>query len=113
MLVWWTEKTTEITQNVHIAEAHFIKVGLNWWKSSRLKYCCPLTDLTPCSLLGLANPVHSANGLELVSGVEDWLHQQHVGRFDDVQTIGAGVERKEENVDLFFVFEGAQILLEN
>lgn len=25
MLVWWTEKTTEITQNVHIAEAHFIK----------------------------------------------------------------------------------------
>lgn len=69
--------------------------------------------ITPCFLLGLADPVHSAYGLELVSRVEDRLHQQHVSRFDDVQTIGAGVERKEEDVDLFIVFEGAQILLEN
>lgn len=56
--------------------------------------------------------MHSAYGLELVSRVEDRLYQQHVSRLDDVQTIGAGVERKEEDVDLFFVFEGAQVLLE-
>lgn len=57
--------------------------------------------------------MHSADGLELVSRVEDRLHQQHVSRFDDVQTVGPGVERKEEDVDLFFVFEGTQVLLEN
>lgn len=56
--------------------------------------------------------MHSAYGLELVSRVEDRLYQQHVSRLDDVQTVGAGVERKEEDVDLFFVFEGAQVLLE-
>lgn len=72
---------------------------------------CPLTDLTPHFLLGLADPVHSADGLQLVSGVEDRLDQQHVSGFDDVQAIGAGVEREEEDVDLLFVFEGAQILL--
>lgn len=71
------------------------------------------TDLTPCFLLGLADPVHSADGLELVSRVEDRLHQQHVSRFDDVQTVGPGVERKEEDVDLLFVFEGTQVLLGN
>ena len=70
-------------------------------------------DSTSCFLLGLSNPVHSADGLELVSGVEDRLHQQHVSRFDDVQPVGAGVERKEQDVDLLFVFEGAEILLEN
>lgn len=71
------------------------------------------TDSTPRGLLGLADPVHSAYGLQLVSRVEDRLHQQHVSRLDDVQAVGAGVERKEEDVDLFFVFEGAQILLGN
>lgn len=61
----------------------------------------------------MADPVNSADGLELVSGVEDRLDQQHVSRLDDVQAVGAGVERKEEDVDLFFVLEGAQILLGN
>lgn len=61
---------------------------------------------------GLANPVHSAYGLELVSRVEDGLHQQNVGGFNDVQTIRARVERKQEDVDLFIIFEGAQIFLE-
>lgn len=70
-----------------------------------------LTHLTPCFLLGLADPVHPANGLELVSGVEDGLDQQHVSCFDDVQPVGARVEGEEKNVDLLFVFEGAQVLL--
>lgn len=64
-------------------------------------------------LLGLANPVHPADGLELMSWVEDWLNQQHVSRFNDVQTVWARVKRKKQNVDLLFIFEGAQILLEN
>lgn len=57
--------------------------------------------------------MHSADGLQLVGRVEDGLHQQHMSRFDDVQTVGAGVQREEEDVDLFIVFEGAQIFLEN
>ncbi len=57
--------------------------------------------------------MHSADGLELVSRVEDRLHQQHMSRLNDVQTVGAGVKRKEEDVDLFIVFEGTEILLEN
>lgn len=65
----------------------------------------------PSILLGLANPVDSADGLELVSRVKDGLHQQNVGGFNDVQTIGAGVERKQQDVDLFIIFEGAQIFL--
>ena len=86
-------------------------------KNQLIACMCPsifaVSWVTPCFLLGLANPMHSAYGLELVSRVEDRLHQQHMSRFDDVQTIGAGVERKEKDVDLFFVFEGAQILLEH
>lgn len=54
----------------------------------------------------------SADGLELVGGVQDGLHQQDVGRLDDVQPVGAGVEREEEDVDLLLVLEGAQVLLE-
>lgn len=66
----------------------------------------------PSVLLGLANPVDSADGLELVSRVKDGLHQQNVGGFNDVQTIGARVERKQQDVDLFIIFERAQIFLE-
>lgn len=55
--------------------------------------------------------MHPADGLELVGRVEDGLHQQHVGRLDDVQPVGAGVEREEEDVDLLIVLEGAQVLL--
>lgn len=66
----------------------------------------------PCLLLGLANPVHSAYGLELVSRVKDRLHQQHVSGLNDVQTIGASVERQQEDVDPFVILEGAQIFLE-
>lgn len=66
---------------------------------------------TLCSLLGLSDAVHPADGLELVSRVEDRLHQQHVGRLDDVQPVGAGVEREEEDVDLLIILEGAQVLL--
>lgn len=56
--------------------------------------------------------MHPANGLQLVSWVEDWFDQQHVSRFNDVQAVGAGVKRKKQNVDLLFVFERAQVLLE-
>lgn len=49
--------------------------------------------------------MHSAYGLELVSRVEDRLDQQHVSGFDDVQTVGTSVERKEEDVDLSIIFE--------
>lgn len=66
----------------------------------------------PIVLLGLANPVDSADGLELVSRVKDGLHQQNVGGLNDVQTIGARVERKQQDVDLFIIFERAQIFLE-
>lgn len=66
---------------------------------------------TLCYLLGLADPVHPANRLQLVSWVQDWLNQQHVSRFNDVQAVGARVKRKKEDVDLLFVFKGAQILL--
>lgn len=66
----------------------------------------------PRPLLGLADPVHSAYGLELVSRVEDRLHQQNVSGLNDVETIGASVKRKQEDVDPFIILEGAQILLE-
>lgn len=56
--------------------------------------------------------MNSADGLELMSWVEDGFNQQHVSSFDDVQAVGARVERKEKNVDFVFVFERAQILLE-
>lgn len=56
--------------------------------------------------------MHPADGLQLVSRVEDRLDQQHVRRLDDVQPVGARVERQEEDVDLLVVFEGAQVLLE-
>lgn len=68
--------------------------------------------MSPGLLLGLADPVNPAYGLELVSRVQDGLHQQNVGGLDDVQTVRAGVERKQEDVDLFIIFEGAQIFLE-
>lgn len=57
--------------------------------------------------------MHPADGLQLVRWVEDRLDEQHVCRFDDVQTVGARVKRKKQNVDLLLIFEGAQILLEN
>lgn len=93
---------------------------LAWWTSGNNRSYTEtsaqrtvLGSQTPSFLLGLADPVNSADGLQLVGRVEDRLHQQHVSRFDDVQTVGAGVQREEEDVDLFIVFEGAQILLEN
>lgn len=57
--------------------------------------------------------MHSADGLELVRWVEDRLDQQHVRGLDDVQPVGAGVQRQQQDVDLFVVFEGAQVLLES
>lgn len=59
----------------------------------------------------MTNPVHSAYGLELMSRIKDWLHQQNVSGLNDVQTIGASVERKQEDVDPFIVLEGAQVFL--
>lgn len=64
-------------------------------------------------LLGLSDAVHSADGLQLVRRVEDGLDQQHVRGLDDVQPVGAGVQGQQEDVDLFIVLEGAQVLLEN
>lgn len=55
--------------------------------------------------------MHSADGLQLVGGVEDGLHQQDVGGLDDVQPVGARVEGEEEDVDLVLVLEGAEVLL--
>lgn len=63
-------------------------------------------------LLGLSNAVHSADGLQLVCRVEDRLDQQHVRGLDDVQPVGASVQGQQEDVDLFIVLEGAQVLLE-
>lgn len=80
-------------------------------EKSAVKTLFPPEDRSPHFLLGLADPVHSAYGLELVSRVEDRLDQQHVSGFDDVQTVGTSVERKEEDVDLSIIFERAQILL--
>lgn len=93
---------------------------LAWWtRGNNRSYTATLTQRTvpgsqtPSFLLGLADPMHSADGLQLMGRVEDRLHQQHMSRFDDVQTVGAGVQREEEDVDLFIVFEGAQVFLEN
>lgn len=77
-----------------------------------------LHDLQPAPrslafLLGLSNAVHSADGLQLVRWVEDRLDQQHMRGLDDVQPVGAGVQGQQQDVDLFIVFEGAQVLLEN
>lgn len=90
MLAWWTESNGKPLKEV------------SWWMQA----------VDPCLLLGLANPVHSAYGLELVSRVKDRLHQQNVSGFNDVQTIGASVERKQEDVYPFIILEGAQIFLE-
>lgn len=71
-----------------------------------------LSTFTGFHWLGLADAVHPADGLQLVGRVEDGLDQQHVRRLDDVQAVGARVERQEQDVDLLLVFEGAQVLLE-
>lgn len=55
--------------------------------------------------------MHASDGLQLVGGVEDGLHQQHVRGLNDVQPVGARVQRKQQDVDLHLVLERAQVLL--
>ena len=57
------------------------------------------------ALLGLANPVDSANGLHLAGWVQDWFHQEHMGSLDDVQPLAAGVDGKEEGSDVWLLLE--------
>ena len=56
--------------------------------------------------------MYPADGLQLMGRVEDGLHQQNMGGLDDVQPVGACVERQQQDVDLLLVLEGAQVLLE-
>ena len=56
--------------------------------------------LVESSLLCLSHPVHTANSLLLSTDIQQRLNEQHVCGLDDVQTLGAGMERKEENIHI-------------
>lgn len=66
---------------------------------------------THLSSLGLADAVHSADGLQLMCWVENGLHKQHMGSLDNVQAIWPCVQRQQQDVDLLFIFERTQVLL--
>lgn len=53
-------------------------------KKKKINYCCGPTHV---SSLGLADTVHSANGLQLMCWIENGLYKQHVGSLDDIQAI--------------------------
>ena len=69
--------------------AHWV----NYWTIGK---CC--TCLVESNLLRLSHPVYTANSLLLSTDVQQWLNKQHVCGLDDVQTLGTGIERKEENI---------------
>ena len=53
--------------------------------------------------LGLADPVHTADGLQLLRGVEDGLHQQDVAGLDQVEAVGARGDGQEEDFHVLTV----------
>lgn len=70
-----------------------------------------LSDPTHASSLGLADAMHSADGLQLMRWVENGLYKQHMCSLDDVQAVWPCVQRQQQDVDLLIIFESTQVLL--
>ena len=61
-------------------------------------------------LLLLAYPVHPADGLELLGGVEQGLGQDDVTRLHQVQTVGALADRHQQHAHVIAVLRRRNIL---
>lgn len=109
--------STQITPKVNIfySQPTFFWCAMILHNHALMQHC---NDLQPAPtllgfLLGLSDAVHSADGLQLMRRVEDGLDEQHVRCLDDIQPVWASVQGEQEDVDLFIVLEGAQVLLES
>lgn len=56
-------------------------------------------------LLGLANAMDPANGLQLSCWVEDGLHQDDMGRLNDVQAVCTRGDGQQQGTDKAIAFE--------
>jgi len=79
-----------------------------------LKWCmCAYVNQHYCILhsLCLSDAMNSPNGLQFLRRVENRLDKQDVSSFDQVEAVGTGVNRQQQNADVTVAPEALQILL--
>ena len=63
------------------------------------------SKIQPC----LADSMHATDRLQFLCGVQDGFNQQHVCRFDQVQTIRTRMNRKKKHSDVIVFLEILQV----